>query len=98
MLVDQLSSCFTQLKDQCYAADLITYEESKENFGGRGVTPTQETSMLFDIVLTKLRADPLLYFTFMELGVLQDPAHRNLVERIGNFIVLSVSELDLIYH
>ncbi len=82
-LVKQLSYSFTQLKDQCLAANLISCAEMLENFGGRGATPACETSLLLDMVLSKVEADQSLYSTFMEMSLLHDPAHVKLMQHTG---------------
>ncbi len=86
--MEQLSFTFLQLKDQCQAAGLITFDEVQANLGGRGATPAGETSLLLEIVLSRIRMDPSLYDKFMSLPLLQDPAHGELVTRMGECLVL----------
>ncbi len=87
-LVEQLCFSFLQLKDQCLAERLITYAEVQANFGGRGVTPAGETAILLEIVLSRIKMDPSLYSKFVSLSVLQDPAHGELVNRMGKCLML----------
>ncbi len=87
-LVEQLSFSFLQLKDQCQAAGLITFAEVQANLGGRGATPAGETSLLLEIVLSRIRMDPSLYSKFVCLPLLQDPVQGELVTRMGECLML----------
>ncbi len=87
-LVEQLTFSFVQLKDQCQAADLITFAEVQANLGGRGTTPAVETSLLLEIVLRRVKVDPSLYSKFMSLPLLQDPAHGQLVTQMGECLMM----------
>ncbi len=82
-LVEQLQHSFPTLKDQCQAEGLITYAEIQANFGARGITQAEETSMLLDIILARIRMDPSICSKFMSLKLLQDPTHGALVSRMG---------------
>ncbi len=79
---------FVQLKDQCQAAGLITFAEVQATLGGRGATPAGETSLLLEIVLSRIRTDPSLYDKFMSLPLLQDPVYGNLVTWMGECLML----------
>ncbi len=82
-LVERLNFSFLQLKDQCQAAGLITFDEVQANFDGRGATPAGDTSLLLDVVLSRIKTDPSLFSNFVSLSLLQDPAHAELVTRMG---------------
>ncbi len=82
-LVDQLQYSFPPLKDQCQAEGLITYAQIQATFGARGITPAEETSMLLDIILARIRMDPSICSKFMSLKLLQEHADGALIRQMG---------------
>ncbi len=87
-LVKQLNFNFLQLKEQCQAAGLMTFAEVQANFGGRSPSPTEDMSLLLEIVLSRIRLDPSLYSKFMGLPLLQDPVHGEVVSQMGQCVLL----------
>ena len=70
-LNDKLYTVFTILRNQCQGKCLLTEDEGKTQFGGRGTTPTDDTSTLLNIVLNNIKCDPSNFKKFMELEVVK---------------------------
>lgn len=88
-LAKQLSFSLTFLKDECMASvpQLLSFDEERQVLGGYGSTPTQDTSKLLDVVLTRIRLNPSAYYTFKNLSILQSGANKPLARLMGETLL-----------